>query len=442
MSRSVYIHTRFYGILGAITLLFVLGVFAQIFFVAGIVTLGLFVLATVYDFTLLFRTRSGTVEAHRTVAGHLSNGDQNRIVIDVHSKLTFRANITVIDELPVQFQARDMHWTATLQPGSEHIFEYQIRPVERGEYSFGAVHVFVRTPLGFGVRRFSVAADTHVKVYPSYLQLRKYAFLAFDQRLRMPGLKRMRRLGHTSEFEHIKEYVPGDDTRTLNWKATARTGRAMVNQYRDERAQPVYCLIDKGRLMQMPFRGMSLLDYAINTALVMSYIAIKKEDHAGLLTYAERPYDFVYAGRRNNQLYRISEALYKQETAFLEADFERLYITVSRNLPHRSLLLLFTNFTTLSGLRRQLPYLKKIAEKHILVVIFFQNTELRRLIETKAHSLRALYHQTIAEKMQDEKEGMLLLLRQHGLYGVLSAPEELTVDTINQYLEMKARGVA
>jgi uncharacterized protein (DUF58 family) len=215
----------------------------------------------------------------------------------------------------------------------------------------------------------------------------------------------------------------------------------MVNQFRDERAQPVYCLIDKGRLMQMPFSGMTLLDYAINTSLVMSYIAIRKEDNAGLLTFADHVDDFVSAGRRNNQLYRLSEALYKQETAFLEADFERLYVAISRYFTHRSLLLLFTNFESMTGLKRQLPYLRKIAEKHVVVVIFFQNTELKTLIDVPATTLRDIYHQTIAEKMQAEKEVMVSLLRQWGLIGLLTSPQELTADTINKYLELKARGV-
>ena len=319
--------------------------------------------------------------------------------------------------------------------------QYQLRPVERGAYVFGALHVFMGSPFGLFARRFSFDAERTVKVYPSYLQLRKYAFLAFDKRLQLPGQKRMRRLGHTSEFEHIKAYVPGDDTRTLNWKATARTGIAMVNQFRDERAQPVYCLIDKGRLMQMPFRGMTLLDYAINTTLVMSYIAIRKEDLAGMITFEKHVDDVIPAGRRNNQMYRISEALYNQTTAFREADFERLYAGISRNVRQRALLLLFTNFTSQQGFMRQLPYFRKIASKHVLVVIFFQNTELQDLVGKRAASLRGIYHQTVGELMQEEHEGILAILRQNGIYGIRCAPEDLTVNTINQYLTLKSSGM-
>jgi uncharacterized protein (DUF58 family) len=441
MLKSVFIHGRFYGVLIGIIVLFILGVFDRLFFFAGALSLLTFVILVGVDRWLLFKSRSSRIEAGRHVADHLSNGDKNTVTISLHSTYPFPVVLDVIDELPVQFQSRNLKWRFNVPPDARQQFMYQVRPVERGEYAFGALHVYVASPLSLMVRRFSFAIGQRVKVYPSYLQLRKFAFLAFDKRLQLQGLKRMRKLGHTNEFEQIKEYVAGDDSRTLNWKATARTGRAMVNQFRDERAQPVYCMIDKGRLMQMPFQKMTLLDYAINTSLVMSYVAIRKEDNAGILTFAERVDDFVAAGRRNNQMYRISETLYNQETVFLEADYERLYVAVSRYLTHRSLLLLFTNFESLNGLKRQIPYLRKMSEKHIVVVIFFQNTELKTLIDEPVESLRGIYHQTIAEKMQEEKEGMVTLLRQWGLFGLLTTPQELTVDTINQYLELKARGI-
>ena len=441
MLKALFIHGRFYGVLIALILLFVLGVFDYVFFLVGVLALIASVLLVAFDVWLLFESQSAPIDATRHVAEHLSNGDQNRITITLQSHYHLPVKLEVIDELPVQFQSRKLSWRIDIASGGNQQFTYHVRPVERGEYGFGALHVYVRSRLSLVIRRFSFAIGQRVKVYPSYLQLRKFAFLAFDKRLKLPGLKRMRKLGHTAEFEQIKEYVAGDDTRTLNWKATARTGRAMVNQFRDERAQPVYCIIDKGRLMQMPFDGMTLLDYAINTSLVMSYVAIRKEDNAGLLTFAERVDDFVAAGRRNNQMYRISEALYNQETAFLEADFERLYVSLSRYLNHRSLLLLFTNFESLSGLKRQLPYLQRMSDKHIVVVIFFQNTELKTMIDQPAGTLREIYHQTIAEKMQAEKEGMVSLLKQWGLFGVLTTPQDLTVDTINQYLKLKARGI-
>ena len=215
----------------------------------------------------------------------------------------------------------------------------------------------------------------------------------------------------------------------------------MVNQFQDERAQPVYCVIDKGRLMKMPFDGMTLLDYAINASLVLSYIAIHKSDKAGLVTFARKIDDIVLAGRRSFQMRRIIEALYNQDTDFQEADFERLTGGLRRKIRQRSLLLLMTNFESIIGLQRQLPYLRSLSEHHVLVVIFFRNTALHEITSKRATSLRGIYHQTLAEKAQFEKETMVRMLRSHGIYTVLTSPSDLTIDTINQYLELKARGV-
>jgi uncharacterized protein (DUF58 family) len=441
MFAQLYIGSRFYAGLAGVILLFVTGTFSLWIFTLALIVLLIFGILVIIDGWLLFRSDDTKIHIRREVADHLSNGDENPVTISVQSEYLFDLKALIIDECPVQFQMRKTHWDTSLSPHIPVHLRYTLRPVERGEYVFGAVHVFIRSPIALLMRRHTDDRGRIVKVYPSYLQMRKYAFLALDQRLQLAGTKRMRRLGHTSEFEQIKEYVGGDDSRTINWKATARTGHPMVNQYRDERAQPVYNVIDKGRLMQMPFNGMTLLDYAINASLVMSYIAIRKEDNAGLLTFADRPDTFVSAGRRKNQMYRLSEALYNQSTVFPEADFERLYVTISRRFTQRSLLLLYTNFESLSGLRRQLPYLQRIARRHVVVVIFFKNTEIADFVNRQARSLREVYHQTIAARSLDEKEGMELLLRQHGLYGVLTTPQELTVDTINAYLKLKARGV-
>ena len=151
---------------------------------------------------------------------------------------------------------------------------YEVKPQERGEYNFGHINFFANGPLRMIQRRFVLGEEQTVKVYPSYIQMRKYQLLAIGNRLQETGVKRMRRLGHSMEFEQIKEYVRGDDYRTINWKATARKGDLMVNNYTDERSQQIYCLINKGRVMKMPFEGMTLLDYAINASLVLSSVAL------------------------------------------------------------------------------------------------------------------------------------------------------------------------
>ena len=136
----------------------------------------------------------------------------------------------------------------------------------------------------------------------------------------------------------------------------------MVNQFQDERSQPIYSVIDKGRSMKMPFNGLSLLDYAINATLVISNIALKKQDKAGMFTFSRKVDNRVIAERRPSQMNSILETLYNVNTDYSETNFVRLYVDIKRNITQRSLLLLYTNFETLDALHRQLPYLQAIAK--------------------------------------------------------------------------------
>lgn len=392
------------------------------------------------DFLLLFRVKRGLL-GQRALADKLSNGDENIITISLENLYRFKIQVVVLDEVPHQFQVRDLHFDDSLLPGEQKNIQYQLRPVKRGEYSFGSVNVLVNSPLNFVIRRFRFSSDKVVPVYPSYIQMRKYELMAISQRLVNTGIKKIRRIGHNQEFELIKEYNTGDDFRTVNWKATARRNKLMVNQYQDERSQQVYSLIDKGRVMQMPFEGMSLLDYAINASLVISNIAIKKSDKAGLITFQDKIGSILPASKLNNQMATIQEVLYNQKTAYLESDFSVLYSTIRRSISQRSLLLLFTNFESVFALQRQLPYLQNLARQHLLIVIFFENTELKSMINNPAQNLREVYYKAIAERFSFEKRLIIKELEKHGIQAILSTPQNLTVNTVNKYLELKARNL-
>lgn len=440
MLKGFYIGNRFFIaaiiLAGLFIVSFIVGfgfLLSQILFYVWLGTIGA-------DLILLYRVRRG-FSATRHVPARLSNGDENKILIELHNHYPFAVSLQVIDEIPFQFQRRDLHFDLNLQPFEQRKLIYSLRPVKRGEYSFGALRVFVQSPLGLIVRRFSFSFDIMVPVYPSYLQMRHYELLAIHNRLTRTGIKKIRKIGQNREFELIKDYISGDDIRTINWKATARRSRLMVNQYQDERSQQVFSLIDKGRLMQMPFQGMSLLDYAINASLVISNIAIRKFDKAGLITFQDTIGATLPAGNRNNQMTLIQEILYHQKTAYRESDFSRLFSHVRTKINQRSLLLLFTNFESVSSLRRQLPYLQSMAQRHLLVVVFFENTEIKSLLESPALDLRTVYHKAIAEKLNFEKRLVVKELRKYGIHALLTPPDRLTVNTINKYLELKARNL-
>jgi uncharacterized protein (DUF58 family) len=440
MIRALYLHQRLFIVLGIIIALFITSFIIGKLVVIPQVLFAIFVGTALTDLILLFRTRVG-LKGHRLTPDKLSNGDENEIRIHVENFYPFNIILNVIDEIPHQFQKRDLNFTLKLNPGENKVIQYFLRPVKRGEYSFGSVNAFVSSPISFFLRRFKYSGDAIVPVYPSYIQMRKYELLAISNRLTETGIKKIRRIGHNMEFELIKEYVSGDDFRTINWKATARKRNLMVNHYQDERSQQVYSVIDKGRVMQMPFKGLSLLDYAINASLVISNIAIKKSDKAGILTFQDKVGTMVSATRQNNQMLKILEVLYKQKTAYRESDFSTLYVHIRRKITQRSLILLYTNFESLYGLQRQLPFLKRIANQHLLVVIFFENTEMKSLLESPANNLKEIYYKAIAEKFAYDKKLIVKELAKNGIQALLTSPEQLTVNTINKYLELKSRGM-
>ena len=269
--------------------------------------------------------------------------------------------------------------------------------------------------------------------------MRRYQLLAISNRLSEIGVKKIRRIGHSMEFEQIREYVMGDDIRTLNWKATARKNQLMVNSFTDEKSQQVYCLVDKSRVMKMPFNGLSLLDYAINASLVLSNVALLKQDKAGLISFAEDIADFLPASGKATQMNHILEILYRQKTRYLESDFEKLYTLIRKRITRRSLVVLFTNFESLTALHRQLPYLRNIARNHLLMVVFFENTELTKRLAVPADNLEEVYTQTITAKFAYEKKLIVRELQYHGIIAILTPPEDLIIHTVNQYLELKAR---
>ena len=419
--------------------MFALGHFLPFIYVLAKVLFLFFIAAAILDLLFLYSINK-PLHANRQVPERLSNGDVNKIKIRIKNNSKVKFNLEIIDELPFQFQKRDFRISAIIEPGNEKIFEYNLKPVSRGEYEFGKLNIYINQRIGLIIRRIRFDFTASVPVYPSFIQMRKYELLAVSNKLTEAGIKKIRRLSHTLEFEQIREYVKGDDYRTINWKATARRSQLMVNQYLDEKSQKVFCLIDMGRNMKMPFEGMTLLDYAINSSLVLSNIAMLKHDKAGLITFSDKIHSILPAERSKMQMKRILENLYNQDTNFSEPNFEQLYATIKRKVNQRSLLVLFTNFEWHISMMRQIKYLRQLSKQHLLLVVFFKNTELYEVLEEDTRSVNDIYLKTVVEKLNFEKRLIVKELKKYGIQSILTEPKNLSVKTINKYLQLKAMG--
>ncbi|MCB0431317.1 MAG: DUF58 domain-containing protein [Flavobacteriales bacterium] len=425
--------------MGTIILLFLLSftigpLYKVSFGLLGVV--GLFFLA---DLFLLYR-KSGNVEVSRHMPGIFSLSDNNLVRMKLKNRSQLKLRLEIIDEVPYQFNIRDMLIKTSLADEEEKEMSYMLRPTVRGEYRFGAIRVFVRTRIGLASRKETTHADTDVTVYPSVIQM-KQEELAVTGQMVLQGENKSKRIGKSYEFDQLKTYVAGDDPRNINWKASSRSTSLMVNRYEEERSQQVYSVIDKGRVMKMPFNGLTLFDYGVNTSLALSNIALKRHDKAGLITFSNQADTFVKADRSSTQLKKILHALYKSKYNYCESNYEDLYLHIRRYVPNRSLIFLYTNFDSVHAMNRVLPILKMIHKRHLLVVMFFENTELKTYSESESQTIIDIYQHTMARKFIMEKEQIIREFERQGIHAMMCDPLKLSTTVINHYLEIKTRGM-
>lgn len=438
--KNLFLQNRLFLLLLIIVVGFALSFgFPFLFPIFKVALLATIALLLVDIFILFFKKQ--VISVKREMSEQLSLGDLNNIRLTISSSYTIPLQVEVIDELPYQLQKRDTTFNFSLSPNGMRTVLYSIEPKERGIYEFGNVNVYVSSVLGLIQRRYLIDKKMEIGVYPSILQMRKHDFQVFNKSSNAQGVKKIRRLGNTNEFEQIKEYVKGDNYRHINWKATSRRSKLMVNQYQDEKSQQIYFVIDKSRSMKMPFEGLTLLDYAINSSLVMSNVALKKGDKAGLITFSDKIGTQLKATKNSAQLKRIMELLYTQKTQFLEANYELLYQSVRQTVKGRSLLIMYLNFESFYSLKRALPILRRLNKTYLVVVVFFENTEITKATTIDCDTVSDVYLKTFAQKFTNEKKLMVQELRKFGIQSILSKPEELSVNSINKYLELKSRGM-
>jgi uncharacterized protein (DUF58 family) len=426
--------------MGVIIALFALGFAVPVIIPLAQTLLVLLIAVLCAEVIVLFRFKT-PVEFIRKTGKVMSLGSDNSIKIEIENKLNIPLKTKLIDELPAQFQDRNFMLHLHLAPNEKRTFNYTLKPLTRGEYCFGKVHVFIQSLIGLAERRVSNDGHLTLPVYPSIIQMKQFELMAITKISTFQGVKKMRRLGQSYEFEQIKNYVQGDDYRSINWKATGRKGELMVNKFVDERAQQIYSIIDNSRAMHMPFDGLSLLDYAINSSLVISNTALYKQDKAGLFIFSDKIETIIKAENGKEQKNRLMQGLYKLKEKPLEANYELFYLSVRNAIKGRSLLILYTNFESFYALQRVLPILRKLNKLHLLLVVFFENTEIVEFSSRDTKNIQDIYLQTIARIVVSEKTQMAQTLNQYGIQTILTKPQDLSVNTLNKYLELKARGM-
>lgn len=385
-------------------------------------------------------TKPEAIEVERINDTKLSLGADNLITVLLANRGSRALNIQLRDEYPYQFQSDTVILSCALAPYDIYEARYHVRPLQRGDYQFGDVNIRYRSTLGMFVRQVRYPTAAAVKVYPNVLDVRKYDLLSRKGLLFELGLRAARVFGGGTEFERLREYNTDDEFRRINWKATARRGKPIAAEYETERSQYVMSVIDTGRLMRPPIGDLAKLDYVINTALLLSYVATLKSDHVGLLTFADEVRTYLAPKRGKGQFYQMLDALYNVQFEPVEADYSRALAYLGVKQKRRSLVVLFTDLVTLDAARPLISQMARLAQHHLPLCVVISDPNITGLAAQPPNDSDAVYQRAVAEMLIDERRVVLDTLNRSGVMTIDVPADKLTVSVINKYLELKARG--
>lgn len=389
---------------------------------------------------VVLTTRPDQIEVERIHDNRLSLGAANLVTLLLANRTPHTVRLRVRDEYPHQFPSDAVFLEGELPPYDICELRYHVRPLQRGDYSFGAVNLRYRSQLQTFVRQARYPLAAAVKVYPNVLEVRKYDMLAQKGLLYELGLRQARILGVGTEFERLREYTTDDEFRRINWKATARRGKPIAAEYQTERSQYIISAIDTGRLMRPPVGDLARLDYVINTALLLTYVGILKGDHVGLLTFADDVGTYLAPRSKRQQFHLMLEALYNVRSQPVEADYGRALSYLSLKNKRRSLIVVFTDLTTLDATRPLIAHMARLARRHLPLCVTISDPNVTSLAGEPVATSSGLYQRAVAEMLLDERQVVLDTLHHSGVLTIDVPADKLTVSVINTYLELKARG--
>src|SRR6266511_3109642 len=359
----------------------------------------------------LVTTRPDEIEAERINDGKLSLGADNLVTVLIANRSRRPVRFQLRDEFPYQFVADTTFLDGEIAPYDVHEARYHVRPAQRGDYAFGDVNLRYVSALKTFVRQARYPAAAQVKVYPNVLDVRKYDLLARKGLLFELGLRASRQFGTGTEFERLREYNTDDEFRRINWKATARRGKPIAAEYETERSQYVVSVIDTGRLMRRPVRDLAKLDYAIKTALLLSYVATLKGDHVGLLTFADDVRTYLAPKRGRGQFYRMLEALYNVQFEPVEADYAQAMSYLGIKHKRRSLVIVFTDLVTLDAAKPLIAHMAQLAQRHLPLCVIIDDPNISNLAAQPPRDSDAVYQRAVAEMLLDERQVVLDTLK-------------------------------
>jgi uncharacterized protein (DUF58 family) len=386
--------------------------------------------------------RAGAVDTFSVTRQHdsrLSLGAENPITLSLEQRQQRPVRFWLRDESPDAFQIDRRILSGEVAPRGRWQDNYHVRPLRRGDYRFGDLNLRWRAPLGLVVRQGRIEAAVPVKVYPNLLEVRRYDLLLQRNRLQELGLRHARRYGEGTEFERLREYLPDDEYRRIDWKATARRHRPVTIEYQTERSQNVIAVLDVGRMMQSPVAHMAKLDYVVNAVLLLAYVATGKGDKMGLMTFADKVIHFMQPRQGRGQFYRMLEMLYAVEAAPVEPNYRQALNYLALKQRKRSLVVIFTDLSGGISMGELTGHVTMLARRTLPLVVTISDPDIHAAARQRPLNSLAVYQRAAAEQLLDERRVALEQMARRGVLTLDVPANRLSMAVINRYLELKAR---
>lgn len=398
---------------------------------------GALLIATLADYLLL--PSPSQMEIAREYEPQMSLGTENPVRIQIRSNSAMDWQVSLLDEPPDIFPHDFAPVDLTLVSQVRQTITYHVIPRVRGDYTFGDIWIKITGRLGLvrAIRRYPSASP--VKVYPNILEMAKFTLMARRGRLQQVGIRAARLAGAGREFESLREYQPDDEYRRIDWKATARRGKLISRQYEVERSQNVILVLDVGRTMMAEIDGIAKMDYAVNAALLLAYVASLTDDRIGLLVFADTVQTWLPPMKGRAQVYRILDALYNAKARRAEADYRGAMAYLAMRWRRRSLMVCFTDLWDPESSRQAISEMASLQPRHLVACVTLMDTKVQRCAEAAVETPSDAYEQVVALQMLEERSRAVYELQRRGILVVDSPAEKLSAALVNRYLEVKEK---
>jgi len=388
------------------------------------------------------------LRCEREVSEVMEIAARSQVSILVTNPTKLPLAISVKDEPPLDFEWETPDKrpdqilpliSAHLPPGTQVRLRYSVTPLHRGEFKFGEVHLRLSTPLMFVWLPLRFNLTQTVRVLPNLVQARKYALLMRKVRMREQGFRPIPLRGAGTEFSSLRDYLPDDDPRWIDWNATARRAKLVSKEFELERGQNIVAVLDSGRVMATRLDRLTKLDYAVNAAAFVLYIAQQLNDRIGLMAFADKIRYWLPPSKSFRQWSAILETLRQVEPQLVESDYAGAFTVLLQNLPRRSLLLIFTDLIDPDTSEALITHARLLAEKHIVVVVALSDYELRSLLNEPIDEPSDIYRQAAAIAVLNDRLKAIAQLRESGATVLDASPEALFNALFEHYLLAKRR---